>query len=75
MELTVRAAVPVEVNVSARFAVVFTVTFPKLIALALSASEGVAGTPVPLRSTFSGFAPESLLTIVIIPVAGPLAEG
>ena len=69
-------AVPDEVNVSVLLAVVFTVTLPKLIELALSVRFGdAAAVPVPLSVTVSVLPPESLLEIVRVPTAAPVTPG
>jgi len=64
----IRAAVPDEVRVSDLLAVVFTVTLPKLIALALSVRLGVAvAIPTPLKETVVEFPAEESLEIVMVP--------
>ena len=75
-ELTVSAALPEEINMSALVEGVFTVTPPKLRELALSVNAGVAAVvPVPLRETVVVLPVEELLEIVIDPVAVPTAVG
>jgi len=74
--LTVRAAVPDDVNVTVLAAVPFIVTFPKLIELVLTVRLGVAAAvPVPLRRIMSVLPPGSLLEIVMAPVATPVTGG
>ena len=69
-------AVPDDVKVSVLLAVVFTVTLPKLMEFALSVRVGVAAAvPVPLKATVSVLPLESLLEMVIVPVAVPVTVG
>jgi len=75
-ELTVRAAVPDEVNVRVLVPMVFTVTFPKPMELALSVRLGVAAAvPVPDKETVSAVPPESLLEMVMVPLTAPAITG
>ena len=72
-ELTVTAAVPEEVSVSALVTMVFTGTFPNARALELTVSWGEV--PVPLRATVVVFPPEELLEMVNAPLAAPATVG
>ena len=75
-EVTVTAAVPVEVSVNDCVADVFTVTLPKFRLAALTVSCGTsAAVPVPLRFTTDVLPVDELLPIVIVPLAAPVAVG
>ncbi len=75
-ELMVSAAVPDEVTVSVLLDVVFTVTLPKLMELALRVRFGVAAAmPVPLRATVAVPPEEASLEMVIAPTADPVTAG
>jgi hypothetical protein len=75
-ELTVTGEVPVEVKVSDCVVEVFTVTLPKLRLAALTANCGLgAAVLVPLRVTCTVDPVDESLTIVIWPLADPVAVG
>lgn len=75
-ELTVSAALPDEVNVSALVELVFSETLPKSILAALNVSFGLAiCSPVPLSATVVVLPLPELLEIVMVPLAVPATVG
>ena len=75
-EFTVTADVPVEVNVNDCVVDVFTVTLPKLRLAALTDNCGLnAAVLVPLTLTTVVVPVDESLSIVISPVADPVAVG
>ena len=75
-EFTVTAEVPVDVSVNDCFAVVFTVTLPKLRLVELTVNCGFeAAVPVPLKATTAVLPVDELLLIVSCPLALPIAVG
>ena len=74
--LTINVAVPDDVRVNVLVAVVFTVTVPKLRALALRVKSGVAAAvPVPVRATVAVGPVGELLDMVTVPFAAPVTIG
>ena len=74
--LTINVAVPDDVRVNVLVAVVFTVTVPKLRALALRVKSGVAtAVPVPVRATVAVGPVAELLDMVTVPFAAPVTIG
>lgn len=74
-EFTVTGAVPVERRIRNRVVEVLRVTFPKLRLELLTVSSGFkAAVPIPLKVIVASPEEESL-SIVICPLAVPVAEG
>ena len=75
-ELTVRAAVPVDVSVKVLADVVLSATLPKAKLLELNVNCGLPDAiPVPLRAMTLVAPSAELLDMVMVPVAAPTTAG
>jgi hypothetical protein len=74
-ELTVTAAVPEEVSVTANDFVAASLTLPKASVVALRVSCDVVATPIPVSAIVEVVPEAALLVIVILPVTAPAVLG